>query len=78
MRTVLQVDSAESSAQEGTQRKCIPGEGQSAVLRWPGQPVVVQKTRKTTSPFSHGAEIVTVAMTNYYEVKLVMRNIGNI
>ena len=76
LRTVLQVDSAESSAQEGTQRQCIPGEGQSAVLRWPGQPVVVQKTRKTTPTSAMEPRLFTVALTNCYEVKLVRRNIG--
>jgi hypothetical protein len=73
---MLQMDSAESSAQEGTQRQCIPGIGRSAVLRWPGQPVVVQKTRKTTPTSAMEPRLFTVALTNCYEVKLVRRNIG--
>ena len=77
---MLKVDSAESSAQEGHTNAVLQGVGQCAVLRLAqGSQLLPKKTRSTTPPFSHGAEIVTVATdTNCYEVKLVKRNIGNI
>ena len=36
------------------------------------------KDTENNSHFSHGAKTVYGCMTNYYEVKLVRRNIGNI
>ena len=77
---MLKVDSTESSAQEGHTYAVLQGVGQCAVLRLAqGSQLLPKKTRSTTPPFSHGAEIVTVATdTNCFEVKLVKRNIGNI
>ena len=77
---MLKVDSAESSAQEGHTYAILQGVGQGAVLRLAqGSQLLPKKTRSTTPPFSHGAEIVYGCTdTNCYEVKLVKRNIGNI
>ena len=77
---MLQVDSAESSAQEGHTNAVLQGVGQSAVLSLAqGSQLLSKKTRSTTPPFSHGAETVYgCGYTNCYKVKLVRRNIGNI
>ena len=56
---MLKVDSAESSAQEGHTYAILQGVGQGAVLRLAqGRQLLPKKTRSTTPPFSHGAEIV--------------------
>ena len=57
--TMLQVDSAESSAQEGHTNALLQGVGQCAVLRLAqGSQLLPEKTRSTTPPFSHGAKTV--------------------
>ena len=76
--TMLQVDSAESSAQERHTNEVHTRVVQSTVLRLARAASCYQKDTENNSPFSHGAKTVYGCRTNYYEVKLVMRNIGNI